>query len=190
MDDSFGFLHPNRVFAESQNWRDARASFLLPAIANDDGTTTASTIKRLSANPTLDADLHLNPPGGMLSGTNRATAYGGWVYFRDLFVRTRGAGYKLNFEAYLTDLLDVDDLIASSASSSGTAFTTTSSDYDLAVKERGLALKSSTLFEASHSGIQFSLRAGSRCINTLPSSTIHNKCDSEDDSPHGRLVFG
>ena len=133
-----------------QSWRDARASFLLPIINNGDGTTTTSAIKRTSANPTLDADLHLNPPGGMLSGTNRATAFGGWIYFRDLFVRTRGAGYKLNFEAFFPDLMDFDDLASSSAGSGGGASGTTSSDDDLAAKERGLALKSSTLFEVSH----------------------------------------
>lgn len=65
-------------------------------------------------------------------------------------MRTRGAGYKLNFEAFFPDLMDFDDLASSSAGSGGGASGTTSSDDDLAAKERGLALKSSTLFEVSH----------------------------------------
>lgn len=133
-------------------------SFVLPTINNgNDNTTTPSTVKRLSANPSLDADLHLNPPGGMLSGTNRATAFGGWFFFRDLFVRTRGKGYKMVFEAFYSDLLDMDDLnsLSSSAASSsssasvGSSSSSTSSSNGIFVKERGLALKSSTLFEAS-----------------------------------------
>lgn len=132
-----------------QNWRDSRASFVLPDV--DSGNTVIpSTIMRLSANPSLKADLHLNPPGGHLSGTDRATAYGGWVYFRDLFVRTRGNGYKMYFEAYFDDLMDADDLVASSAGASPPTSTSTSSS-NIAAKERGLALKSSTLFEVSRS---------------------------------------
>lgn len=140
---------------QNQDWRDARASFVLPTINNDnDNTTTPSTVKRLSANPSLDADLHLNPPGGMLSGTNRATAFGGWFFFRDLFVRTRGKGYKMVFEAFYSDLLDVDDLGSSSSSavsssSASVGSTSSSSSNGVFIKERGLALKSSTLFEAS-----------------------------------------
>ncbi|CAM9774865.1 unnamed protein product, partial [Discosporangium mesarthrocarpum] len=56
-------------------------------------------IRRFSGNPTLSADVHLNPTEGYLSGTDRATVFGGWAYFRDLFVRTRGRGYKMFFEA-------------------------------------------------------------------------------------------
>ena len=118
---------------------------MLPDI-DSGGTVVPSTIMRLSANPSLNADVHLNPPGGHLSGTDRATAYGGWVYFRDLFVRTRGKGYKMNFEAYFGDLMDADDLVASSTGASPSSGTSSSST---AAKERGLALKSSTLFEVS-----------------------------------------
>lgn len=103
---------------------------------------------RLSANPSLKADLHLNPPGGHLSGTDRATAYGGWVYFRDLFVRTRGKGYKMKFEAYFADLMNADDLGGPSEGASIPSGTSSSSG-STAAKERGLALKSSTLFEVS-----------------------------------------
>lgn len=137
-----------------QNWRDARASFVLPDIdsgGDDDDTVTPSTIMRLSANPSLKADLHLNPPGGKLSGTDRATAFGGWMYFRDLFVRTRGKGYKMFFEAFFDDLMDADDLADSTAGagSSGTSTSSSSSAVRQAAKERGLALKTSTLFEVS-----------------------------------------
>lgn len=120
---------------------------MLPDI-DSGGTVVPSTIMRLSANPSLNADLHLNPPGGHLSGTDRATAYGGWVYFRDLFVRTRGYGYKMNFEAYFGDLMDDDDLVDSSTGTSPSA-TTSISSSSTAAKERGLALKSSTLFEVT-----------------------------------------
>ncbi|CAM9102436.1 unnamed protein product [Scytosiphon promiscuus] len=139
--------------------QDARASFLLPTIHDDIDdmehtvNVTISSIKRLSANPSLDADLHLNPPGGMLSGTDRATAFGGWFYFRDLFVRTRGKGYKLMFEAFFPDLSGAHALSASSLSSSVASAESSSSSSEgsssswTANKERGLALKSSTLFE-------------------------------------------
>eukprot|EP00752_Nemacystus_decipiens_P003960 g3626.t1 len=143
--DSAGDLD---YWADEENWRDARVSFVLPDIDNggdDDDTVIASTIMRLSANPSLKADLHLNPPGGHLSGTDRATAFGGWVYFRDLFVRTRGNGYKMNFEAYFDDLMDANDLADSS--SGAIPSTVTSSSNSTAAKERGLALKTSTLFE-------------------------------------------
>lgn len=128
---------------------------MLPDVDNggddNDDTVIPSTIMRLSANPSLKADLHLNPPGGKLSGTHRATAFGGWMYFRDLFVRTRGKGYKMNFEAYFEDLLDADDLADSSegAGASLSSSASSSSAGGEAAKERGLALKSSTLFEVS-----------------------------------------
>lgn len=123
---------------------------MLPDIDNggdDDDNLIPSTVMRLSANPSLEADLHLNPPGGKLSGTDRATTFGGWAYFRDLFVRTRGKGYKMNFEAYFGDLMDADDLADSSAGASLSSSATTTSSSSSAAKERGLALKSSTLFE-------------------------------------------
>lgn len=121
---------------------------MLPDIDSDGNTVIPSSIMRMSANPSLKADLHLNPPGGHLMGTDRATAFGGWMYFRDLFVRTRGKGYKMYFEAYFGDLMDADDLTGSSA---GASPPTTTSSSSTAAKERGLALKSSTLFEVSYS---------------------------------------
>ncbi|CAM9763265.1 unnamed protein product [Pylaiella littoralis] len=144
---------------DTADWRDARASLVLPTLADDDNdnANTSSTIRRLSAKPSLNADLHLNPPGGMLSGTNRATAFGGWFFFRDLFVRTRGKGYKMIFEAFFSDLMDAEDLVSSSSSLAGSASwasagsisssSSSSSSRGGVEKERGLALKSSTLFE-------------------------------------------
>lgn len=112
---------------------------MLSTYIGENGTSAKSTVKRLSANPSLDADVHLNPPGGMLSGTDRATAYGGWVYFRDLFVRTRGLGYKLNFEA--------------SFSFRGTTYPDSSSIWGSSSshiesgRDGGVKLKQSTFFE-------------------------------------------
>lgn len=145
-----------RVFLsdQNQNWRDARASFILVAGDEDSNgsSSPSATVKRMSINPSLDADLHLNPPGGMLSGTDRATAFGGWVYFRDLFVRTRGQGYKMNFEAVLSDL-KLAALSASSVSSysalSSSASSSSSSGGGGGGGEGGVALKQSTTFEVS-----------------------------------------
>ena len=139
-----------------QNWRDARASFMLAADDSNINNSTA-TVKRLSTKPSLDADLHLNPPGGYLLGTNRATAYGGWVYFRDLFVRTRGRGYKMNFEAFFSDKMAVSS--SSSESSSSSSLTTgssasggSSSSSGEGVEDETLAIKLSTLFEVGRGG--------------------------------------
>lgn len=139
---------------QNQNWRDARASFILVAGDEDSNgsLSPSATVKRMSINPSLDADVHLNPPGGMLSGTDRATAFGGWVYFRDLFVRTRGQGYKMNFEAVLSDL-KLAALSASSVSSysalTSSASSSSSSGGNGGGGEGGVALKQSTTFEVS-----------------------------------------
>lgn len=130
---------PHRVFAMHfslliyQSWRDSRASFILP--------DNNSSIKRWSANPVLDTDVHLNPPGGSLRGTDRATAFGGWVYFRDLFVRVRGSGYKINFEAFVPTAQDV---VAASSLSSSSSTSSTDEDPD---SFGGVMLKQSTIFE-------------------------------------------
>lgn len=144
--DKLALLSPpppnERLRSNIQNWRDARASFVLP--------DNSSTIKRLSANPWLDADLHLNPPGGILSGTDRATAFGGWFYFRDLFVRTRGRGYKINFEAFVaTELWDFTGESKTVTSSSDSSSRSSSSSGGGGESSRGVSLKASTMFEVS-----------------------------------------
>lgn len=74
------------------------------------------------------------------------------MYFRDLFVRTRGQGYKMNFEAALSDL----KLAASSASSMSSYSSLSSSGSSSSESwegdgegEGGVALKQSTTFEVS-----------------------------------------
>lgn len=124
-------------FRRRQNWRDARASLILPAVG-DDGKSSSS-IKRLSAKPSLDADVHLNPPGGELIGSDRATSFGGWVYFRDLLVRTRGQGYKLYFEVFLST-----PMTSTSSSSVSSSVPTGGSAGG------GLTLKQSALFEVHY----------------------------------------
>lgn len=71
-------------------------------------------------------------------------------------MRTRGKGYKMIFEAFFSDLMDAEDLVSSSSSLAGSASwasagslssSSSSSSRGGVEKERGLALKSSTLFE-------------------------------------------
>lgn len=116
-----------------------------------------TSVKRLSANPTLDADLHLNPPGGMLQGTDRATAFGGRVYFRDLFVRVRGQTYQMNFEAFVPagtgvggDYTDTTTPAFSMASSYSTVGSESSSATSAAPRY-AVKIKQSTLFEVRRS---------------------------------------
>jgi hypothetical protein len=76
-------------WCDASDWRTSASSFRL----------NGSSIKRRSSSPLLDADIHLNPPQGFLTGTSTVTAFGGWGYYRDLFVRRAGKDYRAHFTA-------------------------------------------------------------------------------------------
>eukprot|EP01038_Epipyxis_sp_PR26KG_P006150 gene6150-8477_t len=56
-------------------------------------------ILALSANPILPANLHLNPPLGILRGDNTADAIAGVSYFSDLGIAERGPDYLLRYSS-------------------------------------------------------------------------------------------
>lgn len=75
------------------------------------------------------------------------------MYFRDLFVRTRGQGYKMNFEAFFSDMVFSSSSSSSSSLSAGGSSSSISSSSDSSsggeVEEETLAIKLSTIFEVS-----------------------------------------
>ncbi|GMI03622.1 hypothetical protein TrRE_jg8633 [Triparma retinervis] len=71
------------------DFRDATSSFQL----------NGGSIKKQSSHPRLDADIHLNPGKGEISGTTTVQAVMGEVRFSDLMIKQRGPNYKLRFSA-------------------------------------------------------------------------------------------
>ncbi len=49
--------------------------------------------------PSLDANIHLNPPHGVLWGTDSTSCIKGRGHFHDLAVYHRGRGYEAHFTA-------------------------------------------------------------------------------------------
>jgi len=79
------------------DFRDATTSFQL----------NSGFIKQLSSNPTLDADIHLNPGKGSLSGSTTVTSSLGVARFIDLKIKQRGPNYKLRFSATVPSGLEL-----------------------------------------------------------------------------------
>ncbi|CAM9319679.1 unnamed protein product, partial [Phaeothamnion confervicola] len=84
-------------WCDEADWRWAGASFRLNGAA----------VLRASASPSLSADVHLNPPGGALTGTTVVAGGGGVATFRDLFVRQYGRGYRMRFAAQPLSLFGI-----------------------------------------------------------------------------------
>jgi len=66
----------------------------------------SSWIKRKSSNPTLNADVHLNPSFGYLDGHRLSVSESGIVQYRALKIGQRGDGYKLRFRPESGELSD------------------------------------------------------------------------------------
>ncbi len=51
----------------------------------------------MASTPSLDANIHLNPPHGVLWGTDSISFIKGQGHFHDLAVHHRGRGYEVHF---------------------------------------------------------------------------------------------
>lgn len=58
---------------------------------------SGSRVLAMSVTPTLDAEVHFNPPGGYLTGSTIITADAGVASFLDLSITRPGPSYRLNF---------------------------------------------------------------------------------------------